>query len=372
MMTIPFNDFKDQIAAIRPALEAAMARVLDRGWFILGPEVEAFERAFADYLGGGHVIGVANGTDAIQAALMALDLPMGSEVICPALTAAPSALAIYAAGLIPVFADVDPVTYTLDPRRLAECLSERTRVILPVHLYGLMADLPAIQAFADQHNLIVIEDVAQAHGAAIHGRKAGTWTPLAAFSFYPTKNLGAYGDGGAISTPDSDLAARVRAVINLGQTGRFQHTLMGINSRLDEIQAAILALKLADLDSQNQRRQAIAQRYHDGLSDLPLQLPTAPDGYEHVYHLYVIRVPSGRDELRAHLRAAGIGTDVHYPLSLHRQGAFQSHPIASGGLAVADRLTGEILSLPMYPQLRDDQVTTVIAAIRAWYEHKAV
>lgn len=368
MMTIPFNDFKDQIAAIRPSLDAAIARVLDRGWFILGPEVEAFERAFADYLGAGQVIGVANGTDAIQAALMALDLPAESEVICPALTAAPTALAIRAAGLTPVFADVHPATYTLDPQRLAECLSDRTRVILPVHLYGLMADLPAIQQFADQHGLIVIEDVAQAHGSAIDGRKSGTWTRLACFSFYPTKNLGAYGDGGAISTPDPDLAARVRAVINLGQTGRFQHTLMGINSRLDEIQAAILALKLADLDAQNQRRQAIAKHYYDGLSDLPLYLPIAPEGYQHVYHLYVIRMESGREALRAHLRAAGIGTDVHYPLSLHRQAAFREHRIASGGLGVADRLTREIVSLPMYPHLRDDQVAMVIAAIRAWHE----
>lgn len=368
MMTTPvqFNNFAMQVAEIRPEIEAAIGRVLDRGYFILGPENEAFERAFAAYLGAGHAVGVANGTDALQLALMALGIGEGDEVICPALTAAPTALAILAVGAQPVFADVDAETYTLDAARLDECLSARTRAIIPVHLYGLAADIPAIRKFAEAHKLAVIEDCAQAHGAEIDGRKVGTLTQVSAFSFYPTKNLGAYGDGGAVVTNDDGIATRVRQLRDLGQSGRFQHTLAGRNSRLDEIQAAVLQVKLAYLDAQNAARRERAGWYAEALGGVEgLRLPITPEGYAPVHHLYVVRHPR-RDALKAHLRAREIGCDVHYPLPLNRQGAFAACRVARGGVGVAEQAIGEILSLPMYPQLTREQVERVGAAARAF------
>lgn len=365
-MKVSFSDFAVQVSELRAEIDVAIARVLDRAYFILGPEVEAFERAFAAYLGIEHVIGVANGTDAIQLALMALGIGPGDEVICPALTAAPTALAILAAGARPVFADIDPVTYTLAPARLDECLSERTRAIVPVHLYGLPADMPAVLRFAEEHELPVIEDTAQAHGACVGGRKAGTPARLGCYSFYPTKNLGAYGDGGAISTGDPDLAGRIRQLRDLGQRGRFDHALPGLNSRLDELQAAILQVRLAHLDAQNAARRERAVWYADLLRGLPdLVLPTEPEGFTHVYHLYVVRHPR-RDALREHLHQRGIGSDVHYPVPLHRQAAFAGCRVAKGGLPVAEKVTREIVSLPMYPQLPRHQIEMVAEAIRAW------
>ncbi len=376
-MNVPFNDFQAQVAALRPHIEAAVARVLDRAIFILGPEVEAFERSFAEYLSVEHAIGVANGTDAIQLALTALDIGPGDEVICPALTAAPTALAVLAAGATPVFADIDPETLTLDPARLQECLTPRTKAILPVHLYGQPADIPAITNFANEHRLAVVEDCAQAHGAQINGHKVGTLGPVGCFSFYPTKNVGAFGDGGMVVTNNRAVATRVRSLRDLGQQGRFNHVLPGLNSRLDEVQAAILQVKLAHLDEHNAARRERAAWYAELLGDLPgLRLPSERPGFTSVYHLYVIRVlqreangSARRDSLRNHLRGLGIGSDVHYPLPLHRQPVFAGLPTASGGLGVSEAAAQEILSLPMYPQLTREQVEAVAGAIRAWPGH---
>ena len=376
-MNVPFNDFQAQVATLRPHIEAAIARVLDRAIFILGPEVEAFERSFAEYLSVEHAVGVANGTDAIQLALAALDIGPGDEVICPALTAAPTALAVLAAGATPVFADIDPETLTLDPARLEECLTPRTKVILPVHLYGQPANITAIMSFANEHQLAVVEDCAQAHGAQINGRKVGTLGPVGCFSFYPTKNVGAFGDGGMVVTNNRAIAMRIRSLRDLGQQGRFNHVLPGLNSRLDEVQAAILQVKLAHLDEHNAARRERAAWYAELLGDLPgLRLPSEQPGFTSVYHLYVVRVlrretngSARRDSLRNHLRGLGIGSDVHYPLPLHRQPVFAGLPTASGGLGVSEAAAQEILSLPMYPQLTREQVEAVAGAIRAWPGH---
>jgi dTDP-4-amino-4,6-dideoxygalactose transaminase len=340
-----------------------MSRVLERGWFILGPEVEAFEQAFAAYLSVNHVVGVANGTDALQLALLAQDIQPGDEVICPALTAAPTALAILAAGAYPVFADVDPQTYTLDPQHLAACLSERTRAIMPVHLYGLAADLTAITEFAAAHDLVVIEDAAQAHGARFQDQPLGTIGALGCFSFYPTKNMGALGDGGAVATDDDGLADSLRQLRNLGQDGRFNHVCVGLNSRLDELQAAILRVKLAHLDADNAARHQIADWYRELLADVDnLILPYEPDGCRHAYHLFVVQHPQ-RDALRAYLASRHIGTDVHYPKPLHQQPAFAPYRTSPQGLPAAERLAGRILSLPNHPRLTRSQVERAAEAI---------
>ncbi len=362
-VNIPFNDLSLQVAELRPEIDAAIARVLDRGHFILGPENEAFERAFADYLGVSSAIGVANGTDALELALRALEVGEGDEVICPALTAAPTALAVLATGARPVFADIHPDTFTIDPMTLEACLSDKTRAIIPVHLYGLPADVPAILDFAEAHGLAVIEDVAQAHGAMVGEDMAGTMTQIACFSFYPTKNMGAYGDGGAVVTHDADLGLRVRQLRDLGQVGRFQHALPGRNSRLDEMQAAILQVKLRYLDAHNAARRERAGWYAELLKDASeLQLPFVPEDWTHVYHLYVTRSDK-RDGLRDYLRQRGIGADVHYPKPLHQQPVFADCRVAEGGLPVAEKAVTEILSLPMYPQLTREQVEQVARAI---------
>lgn len=363
-MNIPANDLSREVTEMRIELDAAIARVLDRGWFILGPEVKDFEQAFASYIGVPHMFGVGNGTDAIQIALMALGIGEGDEVVCPALTAAPTALAIMATGATPVFADIDPVTYTLDPANLEKCVSDRTKAILPVHLYGLAANIPAINAFAKPRGITVIEDAAQGHGAGIGDQRVGTFTSIATFSFYPTKNLGALGDGGAISTNNDELASRIRQIRDLGQAGRYEHVRMAINSRLDELQAAILGVKLSCLDEHNNARRERASWYDALLKDVPeLTLPSAPDGYHHIYHLYVIRHPQ-RNALRDYLKGRGIGTDVHYPKPLHQQPVFANCRVADGGTPVADHAVTEILSLPMFPGLSREEIESVASAVR--------
>jgi dTDP-4-amino-4,6-dideoxygalactose transaminase len=301
--------------------------------------------------------------------LAALGIGAGDEVICPALTAAPTALAVLATGAQPVFADIHPDTFTLDPAKLEVCLSEKTRAIIPVHLYGLAADIPAILDFAQAHGLAVIEDVAQAHGAMIGEHKAGTMARVACFSFYPTKNLGAYGDGGAVVTNDAELGLRVRQLRDLGQVGRFQHALPGRNSRLDEIQAAILQVKLRHLDTHNAARRERAAWYAELLSDLDeFGLPVVPEGWTHVYHLYVVR-SSRRDGLRDYLRQKGVGADVHYPKPLPQQPVFAQCRVAKGGIPVAEKAVSEILSLPMYPQLTREQVEIISTAVREFIDN---
>jgi dTDP-4-amino-4,6-dideoxygalactose transaminase len=364
---VPVSDTKRGYLARRDELDAALRRVLDRSWFILGEEGEAFEREFAAFLGVGHCVGVGNGTEAIELALRALDIGPGDEVIVPALTAAFSALAVSLAGATPVFADVDPATAGLDPAAAAARVTPRTKAIMPVHLYGGAADLDALTALASSRGLALIEDAAQAHGARYRGRRVGGFGALACFSFYPSKNLGAYGDGGAVVTDDAALADRLRRLRNGGQAGRYEHVELGGNSRLDELQAAVLRVKLAHLDADNAARRALAARYDAELAGAGLALPRALPDTEHVYHLYAARVPAGRrDALAVSLKERGVGTQIHYPTPVPLQPAYAALGHGPGDFPRAEAWAAEELSLPLFPELTADEQRRVSDAIRAW------
>jgi dTDP-4-amino-4,6-dideoxygalactose transaminase len=361
MSLVPGEDAADVAAAI--------ARVVASGWFVLGPEVEAFETEFASASGAAHAVGVGTGTDAITLILRALGIGAGDEVITTPLSAAYSALAIVAAGARPVFADVDPIHLTLDPDRVADLIGPRTRAILPVHLYGQPANMTAIAGVAARHHLAVVEDCCQAHLATAGGRPVGTIGVAGAFSFYPTKNLGALGDGGAIVTNDRALADRVKRLRNGGQTDRYHHAEPGVNSRLDEIQAAVLRARLPRLAGWTHRRRALAARYRNHLVDAAVAAVPERDA-GHVYHLFVVRTrqetPNGdlRDRLQAHLRSGGIDTLIHYPVSIPRQPALAASRPADCPLA--DRACREILSLPLHPGLGDADVDEIAATISAF------
>jgi dTDP-4-amino-4,6-dideoxygalactose transaminase len=361
---IPAADLSRAHAAIRPELDAAIAAVLDRNWYILGPEVEAFEAEFAAYLGVAYAVGVGNGTDAITLTLRALGIGAGDEVITTPLTAAPTVGAVVAAGATPVLADVDPRSRTLDPAAVAAAITPRTRALLPVHLYGQPADMPALLALARRHGLALIEDAAQAHGARISDRMAGSLGVAACFSFYPTKNLGALGDGGAIVTSDAALAERLRRLRNLGQAARYVHEQHATHSRLDDIQAAVLRVKLRHLDAWTAERRRLATRYGAGLAGTPgVCLPSELPGTACCWHQYVVEVAE-RERVRERLRAAGAGSDVHYPAPVHHQRAY-AHLAPSGALPVAERLAATVLSLPLFPGLTDAEQDHVIAALHA-------
>ncbi len=325
--SIPMGDLGREYGRLRSEIDAAVERVLRRGWFILGEEGEAFEAAWASYCGVDHAVGVGNGTDALHLGLRAAGIGPGDEVIVPALTAAFTALAVSLAGATPVFADIDPKYYTLDPAAVEAAVTPRTAAVIPVHLYGCPADMQPILEIARRHNLLVLEDAAQAHGACYQGKRVGGLGDLAAFSFYPSKNLGAYGDAGAVVTDDAVLAEKVRALRHGGQRGTYQHDLLGTNSRLDEIQAAILRTKLPHLDAWNQRRRALAARYDAGLDGFEdLALPAVPGDVEHVYHQYVVRTPL-REALHDYLAGARVKTGVHYP-----QGCTPAEGLRASGL----------------------------------------
>ncbi|HRE49727.1 MAG TPA: DegT/DnrJ/EryC1/StrS family aminotransferase [Aggregatilineales bacterium] len=364
--TIPFNNLIPLHTRLQQPLEAALQRVLAGGWYILGPEVEAFESAFAAYHGLKHAVGVANGTDAIELALRAASIGAGDEVITVAHTAAATITAIERAGAIPVMVDIDPLTYTMNPQAAAAAITPHTRAILPVHIYGHPADLSTLKALTDQHGLLLIEDCAQAHAARWNGQLVGTFGALASFSFYPTKNLGALGDGGAILTNDDAYAEKLKRLRNYGQTRRYYHDERGINSRLDELQAALLSAKLPDLAACTVMRREIAATYAaalDGVGDLtlPIELPTA----QHVYHLYVIRHPR-RTDLMTHLAERGIGTLIHYPVPNHLQAAFSDLGCRVGSLPETEKAAREIVSLPLWIGLSAAQVGAVAAAIKAF------
>lgn len=363
-MQIPFGDFKRQYRELQRELDDAVQHVMRSGSYILGPAVKGFEADFAAYCEVPHCIGVGNGTDAIQLGLVALGVGVGDEVITVANTGVPGTAAIVAIGAIPVFVDVDPVTRNMDPLLLEQAISTRTKAIMPVHLYGLMADMPAILAIAHRHSIPVIEDVAQAHGARLHGARAGSLGAVAAFSFYPSKNLGAIGDGGAITTNDAAVDGQLRKLRVYGWERKYYSTVeSGLNSRLDELQATILAVKLRHLDASTARRVQIATYYREQCADIGLILPTTPGGYEAVYHLFVVE-SAHRDAYMARLGAAGVSTDIHYPLPTHTQPIYQRYaPL--GGLAVTERQSQTVFSLPNFPELSDSEVEYVAQTVRA-------
>lgn len=363
-LKIPFNNLKPQYALLKGEIDAAVARVLESGWFILGPEVRAFEEEFAAWLGVAHTVGVASGTDAIHLALRACGVGPGDEVITVAHTAVATVAAVEMAGATPVLVDVDAETYTMDPAACEAAVSPRTKAILPVHLYGHPADMAALGEVARRHKLHLVEDCAQAHGARLNGQMAGTLGDIACFSFYPTKNLGAFGDGGAVVTNDGALAERLRLLRNYGQTSRYRHESRGFNSRLDEMQAAILRVRLAHLDEFNAMRRRLALIYAAHLDPRRVTPPIErPEAY-HVYHLYVIRAPTERrGALCRHLEGGGIGTLIHYPTPVHRQPAYADLGYPPGRLPITERIAEEIVSLPLYIGLSEEAVRTVCAAI---------
>lgn len=360
----PFLDLRLINDRHRRDLHEALDRVLSSGWFILGTEVEQFEAEFAAYCGVQYCVGVANGLDALHMILRAYAIGAGDEVIVPSNTYIATWLAVTYAGATPVPVEPDEKTYNLDPRRIEAALSPRTRAIIPVHLYGQPAEMAAINDIARRRNLRVIEDAAQAHGARYCGQRAGGLGDAAGFSFYPGKNLGALGDGGAITTNDGDLAERLKVLRNYGSRIKYHNEVTGFNSRLDELQAAFLRAKLPALDADNARRAHIAARYLRGLDGLPdVVLPRVPMHIDPVWHLFVIRHPD-RDALARRLNAAGIGTMIHYPVPPHLQGAYASLGIGKGALPVSESLHEQVLSLPIGPHVTNDQIDEVIAAVR--------
>jgi dTDP-4-amino-4,6-dideoxygalactose transaminase len=348
----------------RIEIRAAIDRVVASGWFVLGPEVEAFESELARAMGAAHAVGVGTGTDALALVLRALGVGPGDEVVTTPLSAAYTALAVMMAGARPVFADVDPVHLTLDPDRVEQAIGPRTRAILPVHLYGQPADMSALERVAARHHLPIVEDCCQAHLATAAGRPVGTIGVAGALSFYPTKNLGALGDGGAVITNDRALAARIRRLRNGGQTDRYHHEEAGVNSRLDELQAAILRVRLPRLALWTERRRALASRYRGLLSDVDAATIVIPPERDpgHVYHLFVVRVPDGaRDDLRASLGTHGVETLIHYPVPIPDQAAFAG--VDRWDYPAAARACREVLSLPLHPALADADVETVAASV---------
>lgn len=359
---ILFSNPGAQVATHRAAIDAAIARVLDGGWYVLGKEVEAFEREFADYLGVAHGVGVNSGTDALALALKALEIGPGDQVAAPSHTAVATIAAIEMAGAEPLLVDIDPAHYTMDPAALEAAITPRTKAVVVVHLYGQAADMDAILGIARRRGLKVVEDCAQATGGRYKGRRLGSLGDVGCFSFYPTKNLGAIGDGGAAVTQLDEVAQRLRSLREYGWRGdRISH-VAGVNSRLDELQAAVLRAKLPHLDADNQRRRAIADRYRAALGDVLAEPPQRPDCH-HVFHLYVVRTPD-RDARIAALRARGVGAAVHYPLAAHQQPAYLSRLAGADRLPETERAVAEIMTLPIYPELSDAQVEMVIDAVR--------
>ena len=355
-----------QYLALREEIDAAVQRVLNSGWYILGDEVAAFEAEFAAYLGIEHAIGVGSGTEAIHLALAACEIGAGDEVLTVSHTAVATVAAVELTGATPVLVDVDPVTMTMNPVKLESAITPRSKAILPVHLYGQSADMDGICEVASRHGLRVIEDASQAHGAAWKGRCVGAIGDVGCFSLYPTKNLGGLGDGGIVTTADADLVQRMRSLREYGWERRFISDRPGWNTRLDEIQAAVLRVKLQHLDRFTQLRRDIAACYDAGLSDLDMQLPSRSADDGHVFHLYVIRTQQ-RDNLLEFLRSREVGASLHYPEPVHRQPTYLGRLPGSNNLPVTERLADEILSLPIYPELSSDDQHRVIETVSAFY-----
>jgi dTDP-4-amino-4,6-dideoxygalactose transaminase len=361
-MSVPFVDLKAQYLSIKPEIDAAMASVLDRMTFIGGSEVATFNEEFAIYAGVKHCIGCANGTDAIEMALKALGIGPGDEVIVPALTWISTAGAVVNVGAEPVFVDVLADQRTIDPALIEDKISRSTKAIIPVHFYGLPARMPEIMRIAEKHSLKVIEDCAQAHGASINGKKVGTFGDLATFSFYPGKNLGAYGDAGAVVTDNDQLAETISRLANHGQLSKHDHKIIGRNSRLDTMQAAILRVKLRYLEKWTEQRIAVAKHYSEKLKGVVS--PVVPEGYRHVYHLYVIET-SDRDAFMSKMKATDIGCAIHYPVALPFVEAFRYQNHLAGDFHSAEKLCREIVSIPMYADMGIKEIEEVVSYINA-------
>ena len=372
MMRVPFGDLKREVDDCGPEVREAIERVLASGWFVLGREVEAFESEFAAWLGSGvEAVGVASGTEAVQIALMALGVGSGDYVVTVPNTAMPTVSAITAAGATPLLVDVCEDSFNMDPRALEELLErerprlgDRVKAIVVVHLYGQCADMDAIMSVAGKYGLSAVEDAAQAHGATYRGRMAGTLGDVGAFSFYPSKNLGCYGDGGAVVTRRPEIADRVRLLRNYGQRARYLHETKGLNSRLDELQAAILRAKLPHLNDWLARRREIAMMYSHRVHDPAVVLPRVVPGCEHAWHLYAVR-HADRDWAMQQLADAGVGTIAHYPVPIHLQAAYADLGLGEGAFPVAERAAAQVFSLPLFPQLRDDEIDYVCDVVNS-------
>lgn len=368
VLNVPFGDMKLRYEALRAELDEAVQRVLASGYFILGPEGDKFEKAFAEFLGANYVVGCANGTEAIYLALAAAGVGPGDEVITVAHTAVPTISAISMTGAEPVFADIDPRTYVMDVTKVEAKITPKTKAIVPVHLYGQMADIEPLLKLGKLKGIPIIEDCAQSTGATYKLKQSGTSGAFGTFSFYPSKNLGAFGDGGAVCTNSKEGYEKLLKLRNYGQSKRYYHDEVGINSRLDEIQAAILSVQLPFLVEWNKRRREIAERYTSGLKDLVL-CPQENSYSSHVYHLYVIQ-SNDRDGLQKFLAENGVGTLIHYPVPAHLQKAYSYRGYKAGDLPVTEAAVNRILSLPMYPELSDEQVGHVIKMVRKYHlEH---
>ena len=360
-MRVPFVDLHAQHAPLNAAIARAFHELVARGDFIMGAAVERFETEYAAYIGTRHAIGVGTGLSAIELALRAFDVGPGDEVITPANTFIATVLAIMAVGATPVFVDMDAATYGIDPGAIGAAVTSRTKAIVPVHLYGQPVDLDAVAAVAQRHNLVVIEDAAQAHGARYKGKRAGSVGHAAAFSFYPSKNLGALGDGGMITTSDDRAAAKLRLLHNYGQRVKYHHTIPGTNSRLDTLQAAVLSIKLPHLDGWNAARRAHAEAYSARLAG-HVATPRAAENVEHIFHLYVIQTPQ-REALEQRLKAREIHSGIHYPVPAHLQQACASLGYKAGAFPVTEAAAPRLLSLPMFAELTDAQIDYVCDAV---------
>lgn len=359
---IPFLDLKSQYASIKEEIDAAIQNTVNHGQFILGQNVEAFEEEFARYCGVRYCVGVSSGTSALFLGLVACGIGQGDEVITTTNTFISTALAISYTGAKPIFIDIDPETYNIDVSRIEEKITSRTKAIIPVHLYGQPADMEPITKLAQKYGLKVIEDACEAHGAEYKGRKTGSLGGCGCFSFYPTKNLGSYGDGGAVVTNDGEIAGKIASLRNYGQRARYYHDLIGFNARLDEIQAAILRVKLHHLDDWNERRRRNASYYNELLKHAAVVLPKEADYAKHVYCLYVIRTKN-REDLQLHLSREGIMTLIHFPVPIHLQKAYESLQYRRGDFPVAEECADEVLSLPVYPEMEREWIERIANAI---------
>lgn len=359
-MKVPFLDLRSAYLELKTEIDAAIARVLDSGWYILGPEVEAFEQEYAEYCQAKHCVGLADGLDALHLALKAMGVGPGDEVIVPSNTYIATWLAVSQCGATPVPVEPDARTYNIDPALIEQAITPRTKVILPVHLYGQPADMDVILAIAKRHCLRVLEDAAQAHGAKYKDRRIGAHGDVVAWSFYPGKNLGALGDGGAITTDDAELADKIRVLRNYGSRVKYVNEVQGCNSRLDPVQAAVLRVKLKHLDDWNARRAGLAKQYLNGLAGSNLVLPYVPEWAEPVWHLFVVRT-ANREALHQHLGQQCIGSLIHYPIPPHLQQAYAKSGYSRGAFSLAEAMANEVLSLPIGPQLQSEAVSVVIS-----------